>query len=111
MLGNIAATVIKLGTSPDRDDFMSQLGIYLSLGTVVFLTIYYLFKRQVAQRHQAEVVLSQQTKRERVVNQIAQHIRQSLNLEKVLVTTVSEVREFLDCDRLYFLSLTTEPAR
>ncbi|BAZ37789.1 multi-sensor signal transduction histidine kinase [Calothrix sp. NIES-4101] len=100
MLGNIAVTVIKLGINPDRDDFMSQLGIYLSLGTVVFLTICYLFKWQVAQRYQAEVVLSQQTKRERVVNQIAQHIRQSLNLEKVLVTTVSEVREFLDCDRV-----------
>lgn len=79
---------------------MNLLGIYWSLGIIAVFTICYLFKRLVAQRHQAEVVLSQQTKRERVVNQIIQDIRQSLNLEKVLVTTVSQVREFLDCDRV-----------
>ncbi|MBO3458024.1 PAS domain S-box protein [Aetokthonos hydrillicola Thurmond2011] len=37
---------------------------------------------------------------EQLLNQIAQHIRQSLNLEEVLNTTVADVREFLLTDRV-----------
>lgn len=72
----------------------------ISLSTVAFLAIYYLLQRQISQRRQAEMNLRQQTERERLVNQIAQHIRQSLNLEEVLTTTVSDVREFLLADRV-----------
>ncbi|NEP58599.1 MAG: PAS domain S-box protein [Symploca sp. SIO2G7] len=72
----------------------------IGLATVAFLTIYYLLRRQISQRRQAEINLRQQTERERLVNQIAQHIRQSLNLEEVLTTTVSDVREFLLADRV-----------
>ena len=57
-------------------------------------------QQQITQRRHTEVILRQQTKRERLVNQIAQHIRQSLNLEEVLVTTVADVRQFLNCDRV-----------
>jgi GAF domain-containing protein len=76
------------------------ISISLALGIVALLAIYYLLQRQIAQRRRAEIELQQQTKRERLVNQIAQHIRQSLNLDEVLVTTVAEVREFLACDRV-----------
>lgn len=48
-----------------------------------------------------EKVLRQQIERERLVGQIAQHIRQSLNLEEILRTTVSEVRQFLQSDRVF----------
>lgn len=44
--------------------------------------------------------MRQQTEKERLVTQIAHHIRRSLNLEEVLVTTVTEVRQFLGCDRV-----------
>ena len=50
---------------------------------------------------EAEEVLRQQTERERLVVEIAQRIRQSLNLEEILNTTVSEVRQFLQADRVF----------
>ncbi|NES20713.1 MAG: PAS domain S-box protein [Symploca sp. SIO3E6] len=79
---------------------LNLLNLGISLATVAFLAIYYLLQRQISQRRQAEMSLRQQTERERLVNQIAQHIRQSLNLEEVLTTTVSDVREFLSADRV-----------
>jgi GAF domain-containing protein len=59
----------------------------------------------VTKRQRAEVVLRQQTERERLVNQIAQHIRESLDLDEVLTTTVAEVREFLQADRVLIYRL------
>ncbi|MBD1909221.1 MULTISPECIES: GAF domain-containing protein [unclassified Leptolyngbya] len=49
---------------------------------------------------QAEATLRHQTERERMITAIAQHIRESLNLEAILNTTVTEVRHFLQCDRV-----------
>ncbi len=74
--------------------------ISLGSGFVVLLGIYFLLHRQIERRRLAEIILWQQSERERLVNQIAQQIRQSLNLEEVLRTTVTEVRKFLDCDRV-----------
>lgn len=47
-----------------------------------------------------EESLRQQTEREQLVSAIAQHIRCSLNLKQVLNTTVAEVRQFLQTDRV-----------
>jgi PAS domain S-box-containing protein len=74
--------------------------IAVILGVVFLMAAYYLLRREVMRRRRAEIVLRQQTERERLVTQIAQHIRQSLNLDEVLVTTVAEVRQFLGCDRV-----------
>ncbi|MDJ0692690.1 MAG: PAS domain S-box protein, partial [Xenococcaceae cyanobacterium MO_188.B32] len=68
--------------------------ILIGLGSIALVSSYYLLQRQI------KIILWQQTERERLVNQIAQQIRQSLNLEEVLATTVAEVRKFLDCDRV-----------
>jgi signal transduction histidine kinase/CheY-like chemotaxis protein len=46
-------------------------------------------------------VRQQQLERERIINQITQQIRRSLNLEEILQTTVTEVRQFLNCDRVF----------
>ena len=54
---------------------------------------------EIAQRQQAEATLQQQFQKERLIAQSAQRIRQSLNLEDILNTTVAEVRQFLACDR------------
>jgi diguanylate cyclase (GGDEF)-like protein/PAS domain S-box-containing protein len=51
-------------------------------------------------RKQAEIALQQQTERERMVFAIAHHIRQSLELDKILNTTVAEVRHFLQTERV-----------
>lgn len=53
----------------------------------------------ITDRKQAETALQQQTERERMLYAIAQKIRQSLDLEQILNTTVAEVRAFLQTDR------------
>jgi hypothetical protein len=71
--------------------FFSPISIGIGFNLAILFTVYYLLNQEVTKRRRAEVVLRQQTERERLVTQIAHHIRQSLNLEEVLVTTVAEV--------------------
>ncbi|BAY15005.1 diguanylate cyclase with PAS/PAC and GAF sensors [Anabaenopsis circularis NIES-21] len=51
-------------------------------------------------RKQAELALQQQTQRESMIAAIALRIRQSLDIDKILNTTVAEVRDFLQSDRV-----------
>ncbi|SRR5579883_1416298 len=53
------------------------------------------------EQQQVEAELKQQRAREQLVAEIAQRIRQSLNLEEVLSTTVSEVKQFLQAERVF----------
>jgi PAS domain S-box-containing protein len=89
--------------------FLSNLlnlaGIGIGLSLLICFGIYYLLQQQIVQRRRAETVLRQQTERERLVNQIAQHIRQSLDLAEVLATTVEEVQRFLQADRVLIYRL------
>ncbi|MBR8833411.1 MAG: GAF domain-containing protein [Stigonema ocellatum SAG 48.90 = DSM 106950] len=57
--------------------------------------------RATTELQQAEESLQQQRARERLVTDIAHRIRQSLNLEEILNTTVSEVRQFLQTERVF----------
>ena len=57
--------------------------------------------QDITDRKRAEEALRQQTERERLITIITQRIRQSLNLEEILNTTVGEVREFLQTDRVF----------
>ncbi|HIK17838.1 MAG TPA: PAS domain S-box protein [Leptolyngbyaceae cyanobacterium M33_DOE_097] len=58
------------------------------------------FARDISQRLAIEAELRQQTERERLVKEITHHIRQSLNLDEILNTTVTEVQQFLQTDRV-----------
>lgn len=49
---------------------------------------------------QTEKLLQQQMQRERLVAEITQRIHQSLDLDQILNTTVQEVRQFLQADRV-----------
>src|SRR5919202_4983294 len=57
-------------------------------------------QQEVNERQQAEELVRQQAQREQLLCEIAQRIRRSLNLDKILSTTVSEVRQFLQTDRV-----------
>ncbi|MGK7953886.1 MAG: PAS domain S-box protein, partial [Crocosphaera sp.] len=72
----------------------------LILGSIILIIGCYLLYKYIRQPQLLENNLKQQTQREQLVNQIAQHIRESLNLEEVLVTTVADVQEFLKADRV-----------
>ncbi|MFQ3637887.1 MAG: GAF domain-containing protein [Cyanobacteriota bacterium] len=56
--------------------------------------------QDITDRKQVEQRLQLQTQRERLIAQIAQRIRQSLDSSEVLSTTVDEVRQFLQADRV-----------
>ena len=52
------------------------------------------------ERKQAQFSLQQQVEQQHLVMEMAQRIRQSLNLPEILQTTVDEVRQFLQVDRV-----------
>jgi two-component system, cell cycle sensor histidine kinase and response regulator CckA len=56
---------------------------------------------ELAERQRREEELQQQMSRERLVAEIAHRIRRSLNLNDILHTTVSEIRQFLQADRVF----------
>jgi hypothetical protein len=56
--------------------------------------------RDLTQRKLAEEELKSQNHRAYLLNAIALRIRQSLNLDEILNTTVAEVRQFLEADRV-----------
>ncbi len=62
----------------------------------------------ISDRKQAEIALQQQAEREHLLGQISQRIRQSLNLPEILQTTVNEVREFLQTDRVIIHRFRTD---
>jgi PAS domain S-box-containing protein len=56
--------------------------------------------RDITERKQAEIDRQQQVERERLVGAISLSVHQSLELKKILNTTVTEVRQFLQTDRV-----------
>jgi signal transduction histidine kinase/DNA-binding response OmpR family regulator len=52
------------------------------------------------QRQQVETAVRRQAERERVIKEVTQRIHQSLDLDAILTTTVLEVRQFLQTDRV-----------
>ncbi|MBD2179690.1 diguanylate cyclase [Planktothrix sp. FACHB-1355] len=66
----------------DRDRYFGRLYVFEDI------TVY----------KQAEQALQQQAERERMIYEIAQRIRESLDLDEILNTTVAEVRHFLQTD-------------
>jgi PAS domain S-box-containing protein len=83
----------------------SLILIAVSFGLVSLVAMFGYFRQELARRKRAELLLIQQTNRERLVNQIAQHIRLSLDLDAVLATTVKEVQHFLEADRVLIYRL------
>lgn len=58
-------------------------------------------QKQVDERRRAKAALQHQIDRERLVNRISQHIRQSLNLDDILQTTATEAQQFLKAEQAF----------
>lgn len=58
---------------------------------------------ELKERQRVQEALRQQTERERLISSISHHIRQSLDLNEVLSTAVTEVRKFLQADRVFII--------
>lgn len=57
--------------------------------------------QDITERKRAELQLAISARRDSLLAEIASRIRRSLNLEQILNTTVEEVRQFLQCDRVF----------
>ncbi|NJN88781.1 MAG: GAF domain-containing protein, partial [Leptolyngbyaceae cyanobacterium SL_7_1] len=65
-------------------------------------------RKQIEAEHQQVAwALQQQMQRQRLLGLITQHIRQSLDLDQILSTTVDQVRRVLDADRVVIFRLGT----
>ncbi|BAY11238.1 PAS domain S-box protein [Calothrix sp. NIES-2098] len=60
------------------------------------------------QHKQTQAALQQQFEQQRLVMEITQRIRRSLNLPEILQTTVDEVRQFLNCDRVIIFQFSAD---
>lgn len=64
--------------------------------------------RDITYRVQIEDSLRQQAERERLISAMQERIRQSLDLKEILQTTVVQVRQFLQCDRVAICRLGSD---
>lgn len=65
-------------------------------------------QQEIRDRIKAEESMRSLAQREKLLSQIAQRIRQSLDLEEILSRTVSEVRQFLQTDRVVIYQLKSD---
>ncbi len=82
----------------------SFYAIAICLSLFVLILGLFSFTRE-SDRRRTENLVRQQSDRERLITQIAHQIRQSLNLDQVLTTTVKEVQLFLQADRVLIYRL------
>ncbi|MDJ1179796.1 diguanylate cyclase [Roseofilum sp. BLCC_M91] len=80
-------------------------GIFTSQKT---LAEYQAVGRDITDTKQVELILRKQAQQEKIFSIITQKIRQSLNLEEILKTTVREVRKLLQVDRVLIYSVQSE---
>jgi diguanylate cyclase (GGDEF)-like protein/PAS domain S-box-containing protein len=87
-----------LGRRKDGSEFPAEASISkLQVGSEKLLTV---ILRDITDRKQAQAALQLQLDRERLMGAMRDRIRQSLNLDEILNTTVAEVRQFLVTDRV-----------
>ncbi|MFH7244595.1 MAG: diguanylate cyclase domain-containing protein [Spirulina sp.] len=68
-------------------------------------------KQDISERKLIELTLRQQSERERMIQVITHRIRQTLDLNQILETTVDEVCHFLDVDRVIIYRFNSDKRR
>lgn len=84
----------------DGSEFWVELSIFPVADATGWYTHWISIQRDVTERKQAELLLRQQTQRMQLLADVTLKIRQSLQLETILETTVQEVRQLLKADRV-----------
>ncbi|MDC0832883.1 PAS domain S-box protein [Geitlerinema sp. CS-897] len=78
----------------------AELGIVVEQQTRDLAEAIERLQRELAKRKQAERAFRSQVERERLLAQVQERMRQSLDLDEILETTVAEVQQLLDADRV-----------
>ncbi|HEY9662525.1 MAG TPA: GAF domain-containing protein, partial [Allocoleopsis sp.] len=114
----LSTLVISLFFVPSRGEFTGfSIGDLLQFATLslVVLVLYQVISNvsksqqqgeELHQCQQTELLLQQQLKQQQLVTEITHRIRQSLNLQEILQTTVEEVRQYLQVDRVIIFQFT-----
>ncbi|MEW6494585.1 MAG: GAF domain-containing protein [Cyanobacteriota bacterium] len=84
---------------PLEIDLLQQLATQVAIA-VQQSQLYQTLQAELAERKQAEIALRQQAERERLTSSISLRIHKSLKLEEILETTATQVRQFLQTDRV-----------
>lgn len=79
----------------------TQAVLLLQMFIAIVTTTSLLLSAAVSERERAEKQLRATLEREHLLTDIALRIRQSLDLDQIFQTTVTEVRNFLNADRVY----------
>ncbi|MEB3291796.1 MAG: PAS domain-containing protein, partial [Synechococcales bacterium] len=99
----LSAGKVELETRGIRKDgsmFYKQLFLVAAYDDQHKFIGHYCFAKDITDRKQAELTVQKQIQQEYLLNDIAQEIRRSLNLNQVLSSTVQRVRAFLETDRV-----------
>ncbi|WP_088893960.1 sensor histidine kinase [Leptolyngbya ohadii] len=108
MIASLLLSAIALGgtTSGDgpfvakaQDPRQVVLLLQAFIGVVTITAL--ILAAAMAERRQAEAQLQLTAERNRLIGEIALRIRRSLELDQILDTTVQEVRQFLEADRVF----------
>ncbi|HEY9618239.1 MAG TPA: PAS domain S-box protein [Microcoleaceae cyanobacterium] len=89
----------------DRSEFWVELSVVPVADSTGWYTHWVAIQRDITERKLAEEEFHRQHLRRQVFADITLKIRQSLQLEDILQTTVDEVRQLLDADRVLIHSL------
>ncbi len=81
------------------------------LGTAIQQAdLYARLQAELAERRRTETILEQQIRQEKVLHALSQQIRQSLDLDHILATTVREIHQLLQADRVLIFRLYPQAA-
>lgn len=81
------------------------------LGTAIQQAdLYARLQAELAERRRTETILEQQIRQEQVLHALSQQIRQSLDLDHILATTVREIHQLLQADRVLIFRLYPQAA-
>ncbi|HEY9655077.1 MAG TPA: GAF domain-containing protein, partial [Crinalium sp.] len=88
-------------------DLLKQLGLQIGIASQK-ASLYTQLETELAERRRAEQTIAQQVQRERLLRILSQQIRQSLRLEQILETTVTEIQHLLAADRAIIFRLNRD---
>ena len=98
----ISGTVLGRGPFAAKAVDLSQMILLLQAFIGVITITALILAAVMSTRLTAEQQLRLTAERNRLLSEMAMRIRQSLNLQDILQTTVEEVRQFLQADRVFF---------
>ena len=90
-----------------ESDLLQQLGLQIGIASQKD-SLYTQLEAELSERRLAEQTIAKQMQRERLLHHLSQQIRQSLRLDEILATTVTEIQRLLKADRVIIFRLNRD---